>query len=234
MPNTGDLTLAAFKEVVPKQIRARITQDLVDQTNAIISDPEVREMYRDNILTYTSVLQEGKFTLIQYLDAVRYVGFKLMGDTNIKAYIKTFPDKYSGWKLLGMPEKEIHTYVSAFNKKKLVNLIWGKSMIPSHVLNQDYYQKALNTQVDLMLHANSEKVRSDAANSVLTHLKPPETAKLEIEIGQKDTGAISDLRAATLALVNSQTDMMKSGMLNPQTVAHSKLTIDNDSGSVVE
>ena len=64
--------------------------------------------------------------------------------------------------------------MTSYNKNKLVNLILEQSMIPSWVLNQDMYQKALNVQCELMLTANSEKV-SDAANSILTHLKPPQS-----------------------------------------------------------
>ena len=57
----------------------------------------------------------------------------------------------------GKNAKDISSFVTSYNKNKLVNLILEQSMIPSWVLNQDMYQKALNVQCELMLTANSEK-----------------------------------------------------------------------------
>ena len=97
--------------------------------------------------------------------------------------------------------------------------------MPSYVLNQDLYQKALNVQAELMITAKSEKVRSDAANSLLTHLKMPETQKVELDIGVKEDGSIAALRATTLELARQQRLMVEAGALNAQQVAHSKLQV---------
>jgi hypothetical protein len=74
-----------------------------------------------------------------------------------------------------------------------------------------------------MVHANSEKVRSDAANSLLTHLKRPEVTKIELDVGLKEDKTITDLRQATMALAASQRAMIKSGMMNAKEVAHSQI-----------
>jgi hypothetical protein len=100
-------------------------------------------------------------------------------------------------------------------------------MIPFHVFNQDARQKALQTQVELMTTARSEKVRSDAANSVLTHTKGPDEAKLEIDVNVKQDSAIDDLRRATMKLVQAQSGSIAEGDFNAQQVAHSKI-IDGD------
>ena len=92
------------------------------------------------------------------------------------------------------------------------------------------FQKALNVQADLMVNANSEKVRSDAANSLLTHLKRPEVTKIELDVGLKEDKTIDGLRQATMALAASQRDMIKSGMMNAKEVAHSQII----EGEVVE
>jgi hypothetical protein len=94
------------------------------------------------------------------------------------------------------------------------------------VLNQDLYQKALNVQADLMISAHSEKVRCEAANSLLTHLKMPEVKKVELDIGVKEDGSIAALRATTLELARQQRLMMESGAMNAQEVAHGKLLIE--------
>jgi hypothetical protein len=107
-----------------------------------------------------------------------------------------------------------------------------QTLIPSYVLNQDLYQKALNVQAELMLTAKSEKVRSDAANSLLTQLKMPETQKVELSVGIKEDGSIAALRASTLELSRQQRLMMEAGAMNAQEVAHTKLIIDVESKEV--
>ncbi|AUR97259.1 hypothetical protein NVP1238A_10 [Vibrio phage 1.238.A._10N.261.52.F10] len=225
--STG-LTVTDLSTALPKQIRGKVSQELVDAVNNMVQDPEMREMYRENIISYTNVLDKGKFRLPQYLDAVRYVSFKLMGETNIKSYIKTFPSKYAGFKTKGVSEADIAKYVHAYNKSKLVNLIWEQSMVPFHVLNQDARQKALNTQVELMMHAQSEKVRSDAANSVLTHLKPPETTKIELDVGVQETSALSELREVSANFAAMQKNMALAGGMTAKEIAHQSLTIEGE------
>ena len=222
------LTADQFRDALPAKVKKSVNQALIDQINRTLSDPDLYETYRDNLLSYASVMQDGKFKIQNYLDAVKYVSFKLMGKTNLDAYSLTFPKKIARFTAQGVAAKDIASYVSAYNKSKLVNLIYEQSMVPTWVLNQDLYQKALNTQADLMLTARSEKVRSDAANSLLTHLKRPEAAKLELDITTKEDSSISELRKATLELVEQQRQMLAAGQVNAQEVAHSPVVIEGE------
>ena len=219
------LTLEQFKHALPDKVKKSINQELIDQVNLTLADPELYEAYRDNLVSYTSVMSDGRFKVSSYVEAVKYVSHKLMGCTNIDAYTKTFPGKYQAFIQQGVAPKDIASYVTAYNKNKLVNLIFEQTLIPSYVLNQDMYQKALNVQADLMVSAHSEKVRCDAANSLLTHLKMPETQKVELSVGIKEDGSIAALRATTLELARQQRLMVESGAMSAQEVAHSKLQI---------
>lgn len=222
---TTTLTIEQFQRALPKQIKTTITQEMIDSVNLVLSDVQLSQNYRDNLLSYTSVMRDGKFKIQSYLDAVRYVSFKLLGDSNITAFAKAFPDRYQNFLNTNISEKDIGAYVAAYNKNKLVNLIFEQTLIPSHVLNADLYQKALNTQAELMISARSEKVRSDAANSLLTHLKPPEVKKFELDIGIKQDSSIDELRATTLELVAQQRAMITGNTMSAQQIAHSKLAI---------
>ena len=219
------LSIEQFKQVLPDKLKKSVNQELIDQINTTLAEPELYEAYRDNLLSYTRVMADGRFKVDSYIQAVRYVSHKLMGSTNIEAYSKTFPDKMQRFAAHGVVAKDIASYVTAYNKSKLVNLIFEQTLIPSYVLNQDLYQRALNVQADLMVSANSEKVRCDAANSLLTHLKMPETQKVELEIGVKEDSAIAALRATTFELARQQRLMLEAGAMNAQEVAHSKLVI---------
>lgn len=219
------LTIEQFKQALPEKVKKSVNQELIDSINNTLSDPEMFEAYRENLLSYTKVMADGRFKVQEYTNAVRYVSHKLMGCTNIEAYTKTFPDKYARFVAQGVQAKDIASYVTAYNKSKLVNLIFEQTLIPSYVLNQDLYQKALNVQAYLMVNANSEKVRTDAANSLLSHLKMPEVHKVELDIAVKEDSSIAALRQATLELARHQRESIGAGQMNAQEVAHSKLQV---------
>jgi hypothetical protein len=226
------LTVDQFKQALPDKVKKSINQELIDQINTTLSEPELFESYRENLLSYTKVMADGRFKVDSYIQAVKYVSHKLMGCTNIEAYTKTFPDKYQRFVAQGVQAKDIASYVTAYNKSKLVNLIFEQTLIPSYVLNQDLYQRALNVQADLMVNSGSDKVRCDAANSLLTHLKMPETQKVELEIGVKEDSSIGALRQATLELARQQRLAMEAGAMSAQEVAHAKIVIDVDATEV--
>lgn len=217
------LTIEQFQEALPEKMKKSVNKEIIDQINKTLSDPELYEQYRDNLLSYTRVMQDGKFKITQYLDAVRYVGFKLMGMTNQEAYSRAFPEKMARFMLQNVAAKDIASYVTAYNKSKLVTLLYEQTMIPTSILNQDLFQKALNVQAELMVSATSEKVRSDAANSLINALKPPDVKKVELNVGMREDQSISSLREATLELVAQQKQMIQSGLANAQQVAHSKV-----------
>ena len=88
------LTTEQFKQVVPSQFKACVSQELIDQINQTLADPDMYETYRDNLLGYAHVMKEGKFKMEDYINAIKYCSHKIMGASNIDAYVKTFPDKY--------------------------------------------------------------------------------------------------------------------------------------------
>lgn len=233
MRNYNVITEEEFKKSMPKAMRGRINTEVMVKINDAINDPSASESLRENLIGYNHVMRDGKFTIPEYINAVKYVSYKVMGTTNTEAYIKTFPSKYANFKLLGVDDKTISRYIVAYNKSKLVNLIFEQSLVPTHVLNADVFQQAINIQAELMLDQDvSPKVRSDAANSLLTHLKRPEAQKIELDIGVKDDKVIDDLRNSVQALVNQQSKMIDGGNMSVKEVAHSDLIIED--GEIVE
>jgi len=226
------LTLDQVQRALPANLKNSATQQLVDNLNNIASDPILAEQLRENFISYTSVLREGRFKTEDYLNAVMYVSFKLMGDSNQDAYFKTFPQRYQMLIAKGASSKDISAYVSAYNKGKLVNLILEQSLVPTHVLNAHVFQQAINTQVELMTDPDvSPKVRSDAANSLLTHLKKPE-AKAELNINVGEQSGMNELRSALERLARQQQDSISGGHATVVDIAESKI-IEGESKEVV-
>lgn len=218
-----------FKALLPKQFKGTVTQEVMDEINNALSDPIANEAFKENLLSYTGVMRDGKFKIGDYLKAVKYVSFKLLGSSNIDAYLKTFPDRHQEFIKNNTSAKDMSSYVAMYNKNKLVNLIFEQTIIPFHVLNSDLYQKALNVQVELMTSPDvSPKVRSDAANSVLTHLKPPETTKIELDIGVKSDSMIEQLRTTMAEFSAQQLKAITLGTQSVTDIAHSKLVLDGE------
>lgn len=223
----ADITVDEIKQALPAPLKRAASQELADKINKITTDPEFAGHIKQNFISYTSVLMDGKFKTEDYINAVTYVSYKLMGFTNKDAYSRTFPTRYQTLTIQGRTDKEISAYVSAYNKTKLVNLILEQTIIPSWVLNQDKYQAAINTQFDLMQNAISEKVRTEAANSLLTHLKKPETKKVELDIGVKENSGMAELREAMTSLAQQQRELIEAGA-QTKTIAHQKIVPSNE------
>ena len=107
------LTVEQFKSALPDKVKKSVNQELIDQINTTLSDPDMYEAYRDNLLSYTRVMSDGRFKVTDYISAVKYVSHKLMGSTNIDAYSKTFPDKIARFTAQGVLPKDIASYVTA-------------------------------------------------------------------------------------------------------------------------
>lgn len=206
------LSVAEVEKALPANLKSSATQGLVDKINQATQDPILAEAIRDNFISYTGVLQEGKFKTQDYLKAVMYVSYKLMGHSNKDAYFKTFPDRYQTLVAKGTSSKDMAAYVSAYNRNKLVNLIMEQTLVPSWVLNQHLYQKAINVQAELMQTANSEKVRSDAANSILTHLAKPKEAGPLVNLNLNESSGMNELKDMLGQLAQMQVDKINKGV----------------------
>jgi hypothetical protein len=206
------LTKELVEKAVPPSLKGAVTQSLVDKINTCVQDPIIAEQVQENFVHYTSVLKDGKFKTEDYLHAVMYVSFKLMGQSNHEAYMRTFPQRYQTLLANGTQSKDIAAYVSAYNKGKLVNLILEQAMVPTWVLNQHMFQEALAQQYHLMTNAVSEKVQTEAANSLLTHLKRPEAVKAQVDINVNDSSGMTELKEAMRRMAEQQRDLIQSGV----------------------
>ena len=215
-PVTKELVARAL----PGNLKSAATDELADLINQISTDPLVAEQIRDNFLSYTSVLKEGKYKVEDYLNAVAYCSYKLMGDSNQDAYFKTFPQRYANLIAAGRTPKEISSYVSAYAKGQLVNKIMEQTLVPSWVLNQHMYQAALNTQFNLMSDEGvSAKVRSDAADSLLSHLSKPKEAGPLINIDLAESSGMNELKDAMKKMAEQQQQLIHAGMATKEIAA---------------
>jgi hypothetical protein len=191
----AELTKDLLQAVLPRRLRSNITDETMETVAQLLEqdDPIFNEAYQENVLTYTKVLNDGRYKLTDYLSAVKFLSCLMMERTEVDSYIITFPDRYQRLRALH-PDVElaelrknvVSQYVHAYKRTKLVSTLMGQSIIPTYVLNQHHYQEAINTQVHLMKHARREDVRQKAADSLMQRLAPPEDNKLTLNLGISD------------------------------------------------
>lgn len=217
------LTQDQVASALPVPLRGAATQSLVDAVNNVTTDPEMADTIRENFISYTSVLKDGKFKMEDYLSAVTFVSYKLMNMSNRDAYARTFPARMAHHAQRNTSPKDLSAYVASYASNKLVNLILEQALIPVWLLNQENFQKAINTQVVLMTTSQSDLVRTQAANSILTHLgKPKETAaKLQINIGE--TNGMRELVNMMQQLAQKQLQAIETGGSSAREIAATRI-----------
>ena len=219
--NTDVLTKEQLQGCVPKKFRHNVTEDIVQFVNAT-EDDDFREAFKANLLGFADVIGTGKFKMQDYVNAVKFVSYKLLGDPNTIAYAKTFPDRYQRLLNKNTPTKQISSFSTAYNRGELVNKILERTLVPVHILNMDIHQEAINTQAELMRTAKSDTVRQKAAECLIMQLKAPEVAKVEIDVNYSND-SIDELRETTQALAQQQLKLIKSGAVTAEYIAHSDI-----------
>ena len=220
--DTENLTLDQLRGCVPLSIRKNIKQNMVDLVNSNCDDVDERNTFRDNILTFASVLQEGKWKFEDYICAVKYVSHKLLGDGNSMAWAKVFPDRYQRLVDKGASSKVISAHTTQYNGTDLVSKIVERTLSPVWITNCDILQEAINVQATLMRGAKSETVRHKAAANLIENLKRPENIQVDLNVGvSNDT--VEDLRNVTRALAQQQKMMIEQGHATASDIAGSEI-----------
>jgi hypothetical protein len=148
----------------------------------------------------------------------------MMGLTNQDAWIKTFPDRYQRLIDIGKTGSHLRATVSGYNKNKIVVQVYEQAMIPVYVANADVFQQAVITQSELMTDQTvSAKVRSDAANSLMTHLKPPEMKKMDLQVDIIEDDSLRQMRGAITDLAIAQKRAIQSGGSDAERIAEARL-----------
>lgn len=224
------ITVEQLATALPPKLKSSATQALADRINNAVSDPILAEQMRNNFISYVGIMKDGSYKMDDYLNAVMYVSYKLMGMSNQDAYFRTFPARHQALLAKGTSSKDIGAYVYAYNKGKLVNSIMEQTLVPSWVLNQHLYQEALNVQADLMHNAMSEMVRTTAANSILTQLQKPKEAGPLINIDLNESSGMNELKDLLGKMAKQQVSLIESGV-SVESIASQKI-IDVDSKEV--
>jgi len=211
------LTYKEFKKSLPSNRRNMVNEEVFNTIKKIIDDPEID--ISDELISYSGVLQEGRFKVTDYAKACKYVAFKNMGMSNIDAYDRAFPGKITKWLEDGKNIDRIHQYIHRYNNSKLVVEITKRVVIPTKILNQDKVQKAINVLSELMLDAKSEMVRMKSAEALIRELKIDDDNKLELDITVKKDESLEQLEQTLAKFAEVQYNAIKENKSTPKQIA---------------
>lgn len=206
-------SLIDLSECLPKNALKNVSNSMVSKLNQILDGNENDiALIRDNLISLNSILSEGKYSVSDYIHAVCFVSYKLVGLTDKEAYTKVFPERIKRYEDKGMSSKDIASNIASYRKGRLITKLFSQSLVPSWILNQDYYQKALNVTYDLMLTSKSDTVRQKAAETLINHLQKPEINDTPlININTTNSG-IDELKNLLTSLAHKQTELINSGV----------------------
>lgn len=213
---------------LPEQMKRTVTDAVIVSINNAIEDHESMEIFKSNFVTYSSVLTKGKYSVTEYIDAVKFCSYVLMGMTNLDAYKLTFPNRMKKHKEAGKTRESINALVSGYKTTKLVTSIMTQAQIPLYVLNQGAAQKAINAQLRIISESKNDLAVVKAADSLLNHLAPPVETKVTLDIAPATTNDLDTLRDETRRLAQQQRQLIEQGLYTARDVAEMKVVGGNE------
>jgi len=206
------MTKELVQELLPKKFKKQVTDELVDKLNKLAEDPNYGEIFTEEFLNYSNLLEYNpNWDINTYINAIKFYTQINNGRTITDAYCITFPERLQRRLDKGESKSDITGEASRYNKSQLVNKIREQAIVPVHLTNQHHLQGSINELVRLSTSAKSEMARVKALDILLNHLTPPETAKVELDIKTDTTSAIEELKRATEELAIQQLKSIKAG-----------------------
>lgn len=222
----------------PKIITNDVTQSklyewfsLVKNKDKLIDSGEALELIRksidepsfdgfrfiDTMVTYQSALNNERTSLVDYLNAVRFCSYLEVYEGNAtKAYADAFKDRDFVKNRVDKEHttkeyKELSFAASRYRKNPIVVNILTQAEVPLYLMFQGYRYKAVARLVKEMESANLAKDRINAADRLLTHLKPPENLKIELDVGLKKDSVVDEYENMLANMVAKQKELLASG-----------------------
>lgn len=225
------LTQNEISNALPAHLRTAVTPAFVDKLNNMAADPLIAEEFERNFVSYSKVLLEGKFKTTDYMNAISYVTYKLLGHSNQDAFKYTFPDRMRVMTAKGYDARQISSYVAAYHKGQLVTAILQQTIVPAFILHQSKYHDAANALHEILTDTSAlNKDRVAAADSLMKHLTPPVAKEVNINLGVQESSGMSELRNLLAETARQQKDFIENGG-DVKQIAEQGLVID---GTVTE
>lgn len=215
-----------------KRVDKPVKEKALEFINSTIrgSNPAIAEHFRNICIdVMDSMYGNGsRINLQDYLNAALFVTYRNTGDTKVKAYTKTFPDRVQRMQREGQSMTHLNSYADTYSKNQCVIDIQAKMLLPTHIVCHDLFYEAMRVTVDIMNDDKvSPKVRVDAANNIMTHTKQPEIKKQELNIKINESNEIEQLKQALFDLSAKQRNDIIEGNYSVVDVINQNIYIED-------
>jgi len=216
----GYITLKELKDLLPIKYKNKSSDRLVKYVNRLILNPDYGDEFAEMFVTSITVLS-GRvvYTIDQFIDACKFLCLLAMELSVTDAYIRVFPDRWTNKKAAhpDATEHDMRGESARFGHNTLVNKVREQKQLKFHLVNQDVAQRMVAQLEWLAFNARSDVAKVSAATAVLKETRPPETQKVELEVG---------LGEKTIEIQQQQTLVLKKIALNQQELYKQGYTLD--------
>jgi hypothetical protein len=213
----SELTKEELQQRFPAKAKT-ITDETIELINAANADPNFNgDEFLQTMYDYENVMYKNKASMKDYITALKFCAYlESEGDNYTEAYKRarandefviarkdadTSSDQY----------KELTFAASRYRKTPMVRDILTQADMPLYLMFQGARYKAVKLLADEMIGAAYSKDRINAADKLLTHVKPPENAKIELDIGIAQDSIIDKYEAMINQLVQTQKQQIADG-----------------------
>lgn len=221
-----DKTLFTKEQLIQKlpSKKKTITQEVVDLINQANSAPEFNgDEFIKTMVDYQSAMVDSRASIKEYINALKFCSYledeQANGGTITNAYIrarahddfvinhKDLPKDSGGYKMLVAA-------ATRYRKTSLVQKILTQADMPLYLMFQGARYKAVAVLAREMESSQHARDRINAADRLLTHVKPPENIQLELDIGVSDNSALEELNMQLAELATKQKRHMELGTMD--------------------
>lgn len=197
------ITVEELKEKFPAK-KNTINEETVKLINDAMNDPQFSgEEFLNTMLDYQNVLATSSASFREYINAIKFCAYLESTDFNItEAYkLARATDEFVKERMFAPTDsseyKELTSTASRHHKSPLVRNILMQSDMPLYLMFQGARYRAVAVLAREMTDAEYSKDRIAAADKLLTHVKPPENQKIELDIGMT-----SEAKSVTASLMD--------------------------------
>jgi len=200
------VTKEELERFLPKGTRRKVTEKILELINSAEEAGIDQGYMREKVLSLMDVLKSGKYSIEDYINAIKFNALVLSGISNRKAYMIVFPDRTD--RILKkyekeedrpdpnkIPEEYLDNYVNMYNQGELVIEIRSRMMLDASLLMYPVHMEALNVKINLMRgiaapdpvtgkpQRVTPMVQLQAAQAVWEATKMPEDNTIKLKVG---------------------------------------------------
>lgn len=184
-----EITPEKLVELFPAK-KGTINEDTAKMINDATNDPMFNgDEFVEQMLSYRGVMENNSYSMKDYIMALKFCAYlEAEKDNAIEAYKRARANDQ--WVIErvnapsgSLPYNELAGAASRYRNRPIVKKILTQADMPLYLMFQGARYEAVAQLAKEMTTAAYSKDRISAADKLLTHVKPPDDVKIELEVG---------------------------------------------------